>query len=84
LFRRGGTAFFAEARPLSGIVDRIGSGDAFAAGLIHGLAGTGDQAALDFALAAACLKHGIPGDFNLASAADVGALLADGGLDVRR
>ncbi|EIL96084.1 PfkB family carbohydrate kinase, partial [Rhodanobacter sp. 115] len=48
------------------IVDRIGSGDAFAAGLLHGLLrGMADKAALDFALAAACLKHSVPGDVNL-------------------
>jgi 2-dehydro-3-deoxygluconokinase len=67
------------------IVDRIGSGDAFAAGILHGL-GTGldDQATLDFGLAAACLKHSIPGDFNLSSVADVHNLLQDRGFAVRR
>ena len=70
---------------LSSIVDRIGTGDAFAAGLLHGcLVGLDDRAALDFALAAACLKHSIPGDFNLASVAQVDALLADRGFAVRR
>jgi 2-dehydro-3-deoxygluconokinase len=43
-----------------------------------------DQATLDFALAAACLKHSVPGDFNLVSAADVRNLVADKGFDVRR
>src|SRR6185295_623269 len=67
------------------IVDRIGTGDAFAAGLLHGcLTGLDDQAALDFALAAAVLKHSIPGDFNLATRAHVEELLADGGFAVRR
>jgi 2-dehydro-3-deoxygluconokinase len=70
---------------LPGIVDRIGTGDAFAAGLLHGcLTGLDDQAALDFALAAACLKHSIPGDFNLATRAQVEELLADQGFAVRR
>ncbi|HEX5776104.1 MAG TPA: sugar kinase [Caulobacteraceae bacterium] len=70
---------------LSGIVDRIGSGDAFAAGVLRGLiAGEAEQAALEFGLAAACLKHSIPGDFNLVSQADVRALLAGDGLDVKR
>ncbi len=51
---------------LTGIVDRIGSGDAFAAGLLHGLLrNDDDQRALDFASAAACLKHSVPGDVNL-------------------
>lgn len=74
-----------RAFPLSGIVDRIGAGDAFAAGVLHGLIkGEGDQASLEFGLAAACLKHSIPGDFNLAGEADIRALLAGGNFDVRR
>jgi len=57
------------------IVDRIGTGDAFAAGLIHGLASfERDGEALDFAVAAAALKHSIPGDFNLSTEKDVAAL----------
>jgi 2-dehydro-3-deoxygluconokinase len=72
-------------RGLAGIVDRIGSGDAFAAGLLHGLLrDMDDQAALDFALAAACLKHSVPGDVNLLREADMQAFLADGGFEVRR
>jgi 2-dehydro-3-deoxygluconokinase len=67
------------------IVDRIGSGDAFAAGVLHGLeTGLADQATLDFGLAAACLKHSIPGDFNLASVQDVHNLVQDVGFTVRR
>lgn len=67
------------------IVDRIGSGDAFAAGMLHGLeTGLEDHAALDFALAAACLKHSIPGDFNLVGVADVHNLVQDVGFTVRR
>ncbi len=70
---------------ITGIVDRIGGGDAFAAGLLHGLAnGADDQNMLDFAVAAACLKHTIPGDFNLASEADVLFHLSASGSDVRR
>jgi 2-dehydro-3-deoxygluconokinase len=58
------------------IVDRVGSGDAFAAGLIHGLtAFSSDREAMEFAVAASCLKHSIPGDFNLVSEKDVLALL---------
>lgn len=73
------------ARAITGIVDRIGGGDAFAAGLLHGLAnGDTDQHMLDFAVAAAALKHYIPGDFNLASVADVDFLLSNSGSDVRR
>jgi 2-dehydro-3-deoxygluconokinase len=70
---------------LAGIVDRIGSGDAFAAGLLHGLvSGLHQPATLDFAVAAACLKHSIPGDVNLAREADMLAFLEQGGLDVKR
>jgi 2-dehydro-3-deoxygluconokinase len=59
------------------IVDRIGTGDAFAAGLIHGLAnGWEDDRALGFGVAASCLKHSIPGDFNLVTEKEVLALMA--------
>jgi 2-dehydro-3-deoxygluconokinase len=74
-------------RPYSlySIVDRIGAGDAFAAGALHGLIRSFDpQKSLDFATAAAVLKHSIHGDFNLASAADVELLLSDQQTDVRR
>jgi 2-dehydro-3-deoxygluconokinase len=58
------------------IVDRIGAGDAFAAGLIHSLASRlADEEALAFAVAASCLKHSIPGDFNLAPEKDIRALM---------
>ena len=55
------------------IVDRVGGGDSFAAGLIHGLIKyNGDQKmALEFAVAASALKHTIPGDFNLMSEEEV-------------
>jgi 2-dehydro-3-deoxygluconokinase len=61
------------------IVDRVGGGDAFAAGLIFGLACEyPPQQAIDFATAAACLKHSIPGDFNLVSCEEVEQLLSGG------
>lgn len=70
---------------LSGIVDRVGTGDAFAAGVIHGLlTGESDEAALKFGLAAACLKHSIPGDFCTFSTAEVRAAMSEGELDVKR
>ena len=60
------------------IVDRVGGGDSFAAGLIYGLTRLGStQEALEFAVAASCLKHSIPGDFNRFTVAEVKAL-ADG------
>ncbi len=82
---RAGELHATPTRPLHGIVDRIGAGDAFAAGVLHGLlSGMEDAESLRFGLAAACLKHSIPGDFNLAAAADVRALMHDERLDVRR
>jgi 2-dehydro-3-deoxygluconokinase len=70
---------------LEAIVDRIGTGDAFAAGLLHGLlAGMHEQDSLEFALAAACLKHSVPGDFNPITTAQVAELLAGRGFAVRR
>jgi 2-dehydro-3-deoxygluconokinase len=70
---------------LAGIVERIGSGDAFAAGLLHGLAtGMHEPAMLDFAVAAACLKHSVPGDVNLLREADMLEFLAQEGRDVKR
>ena len=59
------------------IVDRVGGGDSFAGGLIHGLlAWPGDDArALEFAAAASCLKHTIDGDYNLVSAEEVERLM---------
>jgi 2-dehydro-3-deoxygluconokinase len=60
---------------ITDIVDRIGGGDAFAAGLIHGLDSFPDESqALAFAVAASCLKHSYPGDFNPASEKEVLAL----------
>ena len=62
------------------IVDRVGAGDCFAAGLIYGmLSGLASQETLEFAVAASCLKHSIPGDFSRVSAAEVNALLNEGG-----
>ena len=74
-----------EPRLAAGIVERIGSGDAFAAGLLHAL-GTGrdEREALEFAVAASCLKHSIPGDANLATVGEVEALLAGRGFALRR
>ncbi|WP_271299891.1 sugar kinase [Sphingomonas sp. CV7422] len=69
---------------LAGIVDRIGGGDAFAAGVLHALRGGGDSAAAAATgLALTALKHSLPGDAALFRQADIDAYLA-GGLDVRR
>jgi 2-dehydro-3-deoxygluconokinase len=62
------------------IVDRVGGGDSFAAGLIHALLGGRDrQGAIEFAVAASALKHSVPGDFNLVTLAEVEALVAGDG-----
>lgn len=62
------------------IVDRVGGGDSFAAGLIHGLSQSRSHAeALEFAVAASCLKHSIPGDFCRFSESEVNALIKEGG-----
>ncbi len=62
------------------IVDRVGGGDSFAAGLIYGLRQLATPAeALEFAVAASALKHSIPGDFNRVTADEVKALVSGGG-----
>ncbi len=59
------------------IVDRVGGGDSFGGGLIYALAnGYGTQDAINYAVAASCLKHSIEHDFNMMSVAEVKALAA--------
>lgn len=66
------------------IVDRLGAGDSFAAGLIHGLL-TGDiQKAVDWGVATSAIKHSIPGDFAWVRADEVESLLKGGGLRISR
>jgi 2-dehydro-3-deoxygluconokinase len=76
-----GQHFFTSRRyDITHIVDRVGAGDSFAAGLIYGmLTGLANQDTLEFAVAASCLKHSIPGDFSRVSVAEVNALLKEGG-----
>jgi 2-dehydro-3-deoxygluconokinase len=66
------------------IVDRLGAGDSFAAGLIHGLLDGDLQKGLDWGVAASALKHSIPGDFAWVNREEVEALLKGGGLRIRR
>lgn len=62
------------------IVDRVGGGDSFAGGLIYGLNAYHDnQKALDFAVAASCLKHSVIGDYNRVSVSDVEKLMGGDG-----
>jgi 2-dehydro-3-deoxygluconokinase len=76
----GGDFFVSRHYDIRDIVDRVGSGDSFAAGLIYGLTSLGGpQEALEFAVAASCLKHSIPGDLPLLSVAEVKALMGGSG-----
>jgi 2-dehydro-3-deoxygluconokinase len=62
------------------IVDRVGGGDSFSGGLIYGLMNlNSSKDALEFAVAASCLKHSIPGDFNLVNVEEVNKLVKSGG-----
>ncbi|MBR3840866.1 MAG: sugar kinase [Erysipelotrichales bacterium] len=71
-----GKEFYESKRyDVNPIIDRVGGGDSFSGGLIHGLLTKPNQGeALEFAVAASALKHTIPGDFNLVSASEVEAL----------
>ena len=70
---------------LPGVVDRIGGGDAFAGGFLYAhMSGMPETDALAFALYSAAAKHGQSGDASHASVADIRALMAGGGLDVKR
>jgi 2-dehydro-3-deoxygluconokinase len=73
-----------EEIAVSGIVDRIGAGDAFAVGVLHGLELDADMDwTVRSGLALTCLKHSLPGDASLFGPSDIEAFLA-GGMDVRR
>lgn len=74
----GGEFYVGPTYDIIPIVDRVGAGDAFGAGLIYGLiARPADPVyALRFAIAASCLKHSISGDFNAVTVAEVEQLMA--------
>jgi 2-dehydro-3-deoxygluconokinase len=78
LWQRDGNFYTAPTFDIIPIVDRVGGGDAFAGGLIYALRAKPEDGAyaLRFAVAASCLKHSISGDFNVASKAEVEALMA--------
>ncbi len=79
LYYTGGKAHFSRRYDIQ-IVDRVGGGDAFAAGLIYALGKKKSaQDAIEFAVAASCLKHSISGDFNLIRFPEIEALLAGDG-----
>ena len=77
----GKKLFEAPEYQITHIVDRVGGGDSFMAGLIYGLLTyqDNDQKSLNFAVAASCLKHTIHGDYNLVSAAEVEQLMSGDG-----
>ena len=64
-----------EMLNITHIIDRVGTGDAFAAGLIYGLLHYNDEQAIEFASAACALKHTIPGDVNMVSLENVESLM---------
>jgi 2-dehydro-3-deoxygluconokinase len=79
LYYTGGKEHFSRRYDIN-IVDRVGGGDSFAAGLIYALGKKKTpQEAIEFAVAASCLKHTISGDFNLVRLSEVEALLAGDG-----
>jgi 2-dehydro-3-deoxygluconokinase len=74
-----GAAYFSKKYPVH-IVDRVGGGDSFGAGLIYGcVQALPPQETLEFAVAASCLKHSIEGDFNHASVDEVKKLAGGDG-----
>lgn len=78
------TGFQTPEVAMPGIIDRIGGGDAFAAGVLHGLLeGASVPRAAELGLALACLKHSVPGDMALFGRADVEGFSGEGA-DVKR
>jgi 2-dehydro-3-deoxygluconokinase len=75
---QAGAFYTAPVYDIVPIVDRVGGGDSFVGGLIYGLRTYGTDAgkALHFAVAASCLKHSIPGDYNAVTISEVEALMA--------
>jgi 2-dehydro-3-deoxygluconokinase len=73
----GDTMYIANKYDITFIVDRVGGGDAFAAGIIYGLKTYGGdyQRTIEFAVAASCLKHSIVGDFNMVTVSEVENLM---------
>ena len=71
----GGQAYFSKKYAMH-IVDRVGGGDSFGAGLIYSLINNYEpQKAIEFAVAASCLKHSIEGDYNMVSVKEVETLM---------
>ena len=72
--------FLSRKYSITDIVDRVGGGDSFGGGLIYGLnTYESEKDALEFAVAASCLKHTIPGDYNRVTVAEVESLMKGSG-----
>ncbi len=72
--------FLSRKYAITNIVDRVGGGDSFGGGLIYGLTHyDSEQTALEFAVAASCLKHTIGGDFNRVNVSEVESLMKGSG-----
>lgn len=80
---KGGTVYRTRTYEVE-IVDRLGAGDSFAAGLIHGLLDGDLQKGVDWGVAASAIKHSIPGDFAWITAEEVEATVKGGGLRISR
>ena len=79
-FLRGNLGLESRKYEITDIVDRVGGGDAFAAGLIYGLLTYADDArALEFATACSCLKHSVAGDYSRTTVQEVEALMKGSG-----
>lgn len=76
----GKSFYISKKYEIRDIIDRVGGGDSFAGGLIYGLNHYKDkQSALEFAVAASCLKHSVIGDFNRVGVSDVTKLMGGDG-----
>lgn len=76
LYSKKEKSFFVSNEYEINIIDRVGSGDSFAAGIIYSLiSGNANKSGLDFAVASSCLKHTIEGDFNRINKSDVLSLV---------
>lgn len=82
----GSEFYLSKKYEMTHIIDRVGGGDSFAGGMIYGLCNYDNpQDALEFAVAASCLKHTIPGDFNRVTVKEVEGLMdGDGSGRVQR
>jgi 2-dehydro-3-deoxygluconokinase len=77
----GNSYYIAPSFDITHIVDRVGGGDSFGAGLIYGLLtyGNDQQKAINFAVAASCIKHTVFGDFNITTVGEVEKLMSGDG-----